>query len=61
MEQFKIGSATVRIHGNPDREQLEAATLQFLKAAEIQKRKSRNEKRKTPDKKTGNIHQRKGA
>lgn len=46
MEQFKIGSATVRIHGNPDRERIEAATLKFLKAAEQQRRKVRNEARK---------------
>lgn len=46
MEQFKIGSATVRIHGNPDRERIEAATLKFLKAAETQRKKVLNEKRK---------------
>ena len=45
MEQFKIGRATIRIHGIPDRERLEAATLKFLKAAEKQKRKVRNEAR----------------
>lgn len=46
MVQYRIGSATVRIHGNPDREQIEAATLLFLKAAQQQKRKVRNEARK---------------
>lgn len=45
MEQCKIGRATIRIHGSPDRERLEAATLKFLKAAEQQKRKVRNEAR----------------
>lgn len=43
MEQFKIGKATVRIHGNPDRERIEAASLKFLKAAEQQRRKVRCE------------------
>ena len=45
MEQCKIGRATIRIHGNADRERLEAATLKFLKAAEKQRRKVRNEAR----------------
>ena len=43
MEQYRIGNATVRIHGIPDRERIEAATLDFLKAAEQQRRKVRNE------------------
>ena len=43
MTEYKFGKATVRIHGNPDRERIEAATLKFLKAAEQQRRKARNE------------------
>lgn len=43
MFECKVGKATVRIHGNPDRERIEAATLKFLKAAEQQRRKARNE------------------
>lgn len=44
-KDFKIGNATVRIHGNPDRERIEAATLIFLKAAQQQRKKVRNEAR----------------
>lgn len=61
MRECEFGKATVRIHGIPNRERLEAATLKFLKAAEIQKRKVRNEERKTPDKKSVHFHQGKGA
>ena len=41
MKEFKTGCATVKIHGNPNREKVEAATIKFLKATE---RKRRNEK-----------------
>lgn len=43
MTEYKFGKATVRIHGNPDRERIEAATLKFLKAAETQRKKARHE------------------
>lgn len=46
VSEYKFGKATVRIHGNPDREKIEAATLKFLKAAEIQRKKVLNEARK---------------
>lgn len=39
MTEYKIGSATVRIHGTPNRERIESATVKFLKKAEAQKRK----------------------
>lgn len=44
--ECRVGNATVRIHGNPDRERIEAATLLFLKAAEMQRKKALNEARK---------------
>lgn len=37
MKEFKTGCATVRIHGNPNREKVEAASIKFLK--QVQKRK----------------------
>lgn len=40
MTEYIIGNATVRIHGTPDRQRLEAATAKFLKAAERQRRKN---------------------
>ena len=42
MEQYKIGNATVRIHGIPDREKIEAATVIFLKEAQQQRKKARS-------------------
>lgn len=39
MKEYKVGKATVRIHGNPDMENLKAATLKFLKQAESQRKK----------------------
>lgn len=38
--EFKIGKATVRIHGKPDPETVKAATVKFLKQAEVQRRKA---------------------
>ena len=42
MEQYKIGNATVRIHGIPDRAKIEAATVTYLKAAQQQRKKARS-------------------
>lgn len=40
MQEYKIGKATVRIHGEaPSRERLEDATQKFLKKAVEQKKK----------------------
>ncbi len=41
MKEIKIGSATVRIHGNVDQDRVEEATIKFMKKVE---RKRRNEK-----------------
>ena len=36
---YKIKNCTVRIHGTPNRERIEAATVKFLKQAEMQKKR----------------------
>jgi hypothetical protein len=41
--EYKIGKATVRMHGTPDRERLEAATLRFMQKVEQARRKQRKE------------------
>lgn len=41
--EYKIGKATVRMHGTPDREKLEAATLKFMRQVQIQQRKQKEE------------------
>lgn len=40
MTEYRIGNAIVRVHGEPDRERLEAATEKLLKKV-IQHRKKR--------------------
>jgi hypothetical protein len=45
MAEYKIGSATVRIHGTANTETVKAATIQFLKRAEKQRRSKRNERK----------------
>lgn len=45
MEQFKINSATVRIHNQPNQETLKTATEQFLKKVRRQKKKQNGGKR----------------
>ncbi len=45
--EYRIGAAIVRIHGNPDRQRLEAATAKFLKAAERQRKKANEAQKKT--------------
>lgn len=41
--EYKIGRAIVRMHGVPDRERLEAATMKFMQKVEQQKRRQRKE------------------
>ena len=38
--ECKVGRATVRIHGEPNRERIEAATQKFLKKTVEQKKRS---------------------
>ena len=40
MTEYKIGSATVRIHGNADQEKTKAATTIFLKKVIAAKKKA---------------------
>ena len=39
VKEFKFKNATVRMHGTPNRENLEKAALEFLKAIEKQRLK----------------------
>ena len=41
--EYKIGRATVRMHGTPDREKLEAATLKFMQQVQLRKRQQQKE------------------
>ena len=45
MTEYTIGKAKVRVHGSPDPDRLREETLKFLKAAERQRKKVRNEAR----------------
>ena len=47
--------ATVRIHGSTDQNKLKEATLRFLKRAEQERRKVRNEARTEANKGTAEI------
>ena len=47
--EFKVGKATVRMHGTPDREKLEAATRKFMERVLAQKRKQERSKGGEPD------------
>lgn len=38
MTEYKIGNAIVRVHGEPDKEKLKAATAQYIK--QVRKKKS---------------------
>lgn len=49
MQEYRIGNATVRIHGNCDPERLKAATARFLKQAEAQRRKNNRKEGKKND------------
>lgn len=55
MTEYIIGKAKVRIHGTPDPDRLKDATLKFLKQAEIQRKKVRNEARKETNKATEEV------
>lgn len=46
MVEYQFGNAKVRVHGSPDPEMLRGATTKFLKQAEAQRKKVRNEARK---------------
>lgn len=39
MTEYKLGNATVRIHGTANQEKIRDATVEFLKAVETRKRK----------------------
>lgn len=41
--EYKIGRAIVRMHGTPDREKVEAATLKFMKQVQLCKKKQQKE------------------
>jgi hypothetical protein len=41
VNQFKIGKATVRVHGSPDPDKLREVTMTFLKKAEQQRKKAK--------------------
>lgn len=47
MQEYRIGCAIVRIHGNPDPDRLKAATTKFLKQAEAQKKKKQKTNQKS--------------
>lgn len=49
MTEYKIGKAIVRMHGTPDRKNLEEATARFLAKVEQKRRKAAQERRKTDD------------
>jgi hypothetical protein len=44
--EYRIGKAIVRMHGTPDREKVEAATLKFMKQVELRKRQKMKEENK---------------
>lgn len=45
MTEFKIKNATVRIHGNSNPDKLKAATVNFMKKAQKQKRRMKQNER----------------
>ena len=44
--EYRIGNAIVRMHGTPDREKVEAATLKFMKQVQLRKRQQMKEEQK---------------
>ena len=44
--EYRIGNAIVRMHGTPDREKIEAATLKFMRRVELHKRQQMKEANK---------------
>lgn len=55
MKEYKHGNATIRVHGEYDLEKVKAATVAFLKKAEQQRKKVRNEARKETNTATEKI------
>ena len=53
MTEYKIGPATVRIHGKPNQANLEAATARFLNQVVQQRRKKAKERSESDEQKTG--------
>lgn len=51
MAEYKIGPATVRIHGKPDQANLEAATARFLNKVVQQRRKKAKERSENNERK----------
>jgi hypothetical protein len=49
MTEYKIGRAIVRMHGTPNRENLEAAAARFLSDVNRKKRKAATERRNDHD------------
>lgn len=49
MTEYKIGRAIVRMHGTPNRENLEAAAVRFLADVSKKKRKAEKERRGNHD------------
>ena len=47
MTEYKTKNATVRIHGKADREQIENATVKYLKGVQKCKKEKRKEALKT--------------
>lgn len=43
MTEYKIGSATVRVHGTPDRDKLKSASERFMKQVIAAKKKAARE------------------
>lgn len=46
MEVYKVGCAVVRVHGNPDRERLKAASERFAKQVMAARKKALKEGQK---------------
>ncbi len=44
MEEIKVGNATIRIHGSAERENVERATIEFVKKVERLRREKGIEK-----------------
>ena len=44
--EYRIGNAIVRMHGTPDREKVEAATLKFMKQVQLRKKQQKKEETK---------------
>lgn len=56
MTEYKIGPATVRIHGKPDQANLEAATARFLNKVVQQRRKQAKERSGSDERKADMRH-----